>query len=167
MDLTKKINCTFSYLVHVSLPLSGIPKRDLFHFITSFSSIIVSTAPVCKKISSSDRQKIYIPQYILFASHFNHSGTFDRFICVVFGRSFGRSKTKILSFYDLCITLNLILTAINTVFLSRLLSLALKSSEQRWPVSHFFPQRNVVQSSQRVRSEFFFSLRIYSALFDE
>lgn len=70
MDLTKKINCTFSYLVCISL--SWLPEKrsvSLYHF----SSIIVSAVPVCKKISSSDRQKIYI-LYILFASHFNHSG---------------------------------------------------------------------------------------------
>lgn len=50
------------------------------------------------------------------------------YVCTIFGRS----KTEILSSYDLCVILNLILTAINTVFLSSdyCSSLAFKSPEQ-------------------------------------
>lgn len=86
--------------------------------------------------------------YIFYLYFNNHSGIFYICIYTIFGRSFGRSKTEILSSYGLRVILNLILTAINTVFLSSdyCSSLAFKSSEHRSHISSRREKRDRILS---------------------
>lgn len=97
----------------------------------------------------------------------NHSDIFSRLLSLV-DSLVDQKLYEVLSSYGLCITLNLILTAINTVFLSiatcSSLAFNLLKNVSR---SHISSRKETRYNPLTMRSVFLLWLRIYSTLLVE